>query len=291
LQDAINIVGALQNKEIIGIPLLTQTFEELVRKVIALSSSSYTENDERNVSSDDSGRGKDGCIQALQNLFKTVNPFEIWKYFHLENNLAIDDMNQIVSFLITIFGWKDQQMENIHFPFMVIKYIYLLKVQFKTFNVKEISYESQLSCLSGLYILLTQMAHNLNFSVDAPDDHWDLETIYSSIVYFYQDPTADIFDKGFPSGKNLMSRALEYFSVNFTDIVTDLCDDGAIDSLKSVEILLKCNQIWLILVKNYTLQDKSKILVQEALVLAAENVFKENSLNLRFLLLNLWTVS
>jgi hypothetical protein len=128
LQDAINIVAALQNKEKIGIPLFTQTFDQLMRKVIALSSTSVIETGEGNVSSVDCRRDKEGSIQAFQNLFKTLNPFEIWKYFHLANNLAVDDMNQIVSFLITIFGWKDQQMENIHFPFMVIKYIYLLKV-------------------------------------------------------------------------------------------------------------------------------------------------------------------
>jgi hypothetical protein len=116
------------------------------------------------------------------------------------------------------------------------------------------------------------MTHDLSFTVDSPDNHWDLETIYSSIVYFYQDPTTDIFEKGFPSGKNLMSRALEYFSVIFSDIVTSLCEDGAIDTLKGVETLLKSNHIWLIFMKNYSLQNKSKILVQKALILASYKV-------------------
>ena len=135
-------------------------------------------------------------------------------------------------------------------------------------------------------MLLTLTTKTIKDIVDLEAQVSDLKSIYSSIVSFYQDPTTDIFEEGFLSGAHLMTRAFEYFSVIFCDIVTGLCQDRAIETLDGLEMLAKSNKIWHLFLDKYSLQKKSKIMVQRTLIQASNDVNRKKFLIIRFLLLN-----
>ena len=131
--------------------------------------------------------------------------------------------------------------------------------------------------LTGIYTFLDQIVQNA-VSNDTSSNNailtlWDLDSICSSAIDFYEDSNSDIFERGLPVGNQLMAQALRYFSDIFSEIVLRLSNDKLLETLEGVDIIYKSQQIWALFLEHYSLSDESKLKVQALLINATSMVF------------------
>ena len=131
--------------------------------------------------------------------------------------------------------------------------------------------------LTGIYTFLDQLVQNAvsndTSSKNAIETSWDLDSISSSAIDFYEDSNSDIFESGLPVANQLITQALMYFSDIFSEIVLQLSNNTLLETTEGVDIIYKSQQIWALFLKHYSLSDDAKLKVQALLINAASMVF------------------